>query len=138
MKCIAILQKKGWNLFSIRSILGAMSISFFIDVLFNRQAPHWSKRFSKTTNKLHIWPFDMKTSKESDVQLFFVNLFTIYIRMSTMKPKLFWIQIWWYQHSSYCKNKIGPIKKIFCCILTLQSICPVGCLSFDEFQTLEH
>ena len=31
--------------------------------------------------------------------------------------------------SSQCKNKIGPIEIFVCFILTLLSLCPVGCLS---------
>ena len=48
-----------------------------------------------------------------------------------MKPKLFWIQIWTYQTflPHKYKNKIGPIEIFVCCVLTLLSLCPVGCLS---------
>ena len=34
--------------------------------------------------------------------------------------------------SSKYKNKIGPIENFFCCILTLQNLCPVGCISLAE------
>ena len=30
--------------------------------------------------------------------------------------------------SSWYKNKIGPIESFLCCVLTLLSLCPVGCL----------
>ena len=32
------------------------------------------------------------------------------------------------------KNKIGPIEIFVCCILTLLSLCPVGCLSLEKLN----
>ena len=32
------------------------------------------------------------------------------------------------------KDKIGPIKIFLCCILTLQCLCPVGCLSLADYE----
>ena len=57
------------------------------------------------------------------------------IRMSTMKPKLFWIQIWWYVLDfPHNIRIIGPIEIFVCCFLTLLSLCPLGCLSLEKIN----
>ena len=59
----------------------------------------------------------------------------MYFRSYTMKPKSFWIQIWWYQTFliMQCNNKIGLINISFvaswCCFV---SVLAVGCLTLAE------
>ena len=36
--------------------------------------------------------------------------------------------------SSWYKNKIGSIEIFVCCVLTLLSLCPVGCLSLEKLN----
>ena len=47
----------------------------------------------------------------------------INIRMSAMKPKSFWIHIWWYvpDFLHIMKIRLAPLRFFFCCIQTLQS-----------------
>ena len=40
------------------------------------------------------------------------------------------------RHSSWYKNKIGLIEKIFCCVLTLLCLCPFGSLSLEMLKIL--
>ena len=57
--------------------------------------------------------------------------------MSAMKPKLFWIQIWWCQTFLKYKNKIGQIENFVCRVLTLLSLCPVGCVRYKLRKSME-
>ena len=66
-------------------------------------------------------------------------------KISCETPKCKWIRAQWNlsrsefkfddtRLSSYYENKIGPIKIFSCCVLTLLSLCPGGCLSLEKLN----
>ena len=58
----------------------------------------------------------------------------MYVRSDTMKPKLFWIQIWWYQTFLLIRIRLAQLNFLLL-HLTLLSLCPVGCLSSSNLNS---